>query len=383
MRFWRTALLASLLPSAALADGLVAETLNVVELDPVMKPHWIWVNDVSFTRPLDGRAYLVDADNGAFLGMVSGGYVQGPLQLAPDGKSFSMVSTYYSRGTKGDRTDVVSYYDVKTLGQTGETVIPPKQIKALPMLAASRRTDDDRFQLVTNFTPEQSMTVVDLKTRAVVGETETPGCTLIYPVGPRRFFMMCGDGSLQTVTIDEAGALSLGKASKPIFTEQDPAHEKPVRLSETEWLFPTFDSQAVVVDGSGPIPKVKARWSMLDKGTAEWRLGGIQPIAFHPGSKRLYVLMHVGGPATRQDPGTEIWVFDTATAKRVQRIPMEAPATAIAVSGDDKPLLYTAMFSVPDLVVYDATSGQKLRTIGELGNAISVLQPAPSAAPAG
>lgn len=380
MRFSRIAFLAGLVAMPAMAQ-LQPETLNVVELPEQMQPHWIWVNDVSFNRPLDGRAYLVDADSGAFLGMVSGGYVQGPLQIAPDGKSFSMVSTYYSRGTRGTRTDVVTFYDIKTLDQTGEVEIPPKQMKVLPLLAHSTRTDDDRFQLVTNFTPEQSITVVDVKARTLVGETETPGCTLVYPVDARRFMMLCGNGSMQTATLSEAGALTLGKASKPFFTEADPAHEKPVRLGPAEWLFQTFDSQAVVVDGSGPVPRVKARWSMIDKDTASWRTGGVQPIAYHAGSRRLYVLMHEGGPETRQDPGTEIWVFDAPSGKRLQRITMDGPATAIAVSEDNKPLLYTAMFTVPNLVVLDADTGKKLREIGQLGNAITVLQPAPVQAP--
>ena len=381
MRFWRTALLASLFTSPAMAE-LQPETLNVVELDAAMKPHWIWVNDVSFNRPLDGRAYLVDADSGAFLGMVSGGYVQGPLQFSPDGKTFSIVSTYYSRGTRGKRTDVISFYDIKTLDQTGEVEIPPKQMKVLPLLAHSTRTDDDRFQIVTNFTPEQSITVVDVQARKLIGETETPGCTLIYPVSARRFMMLCGDGSMQTATLSDAGALSLGKASKPFFSEKDPAHEKPVRIGPAEWLFQTFDTQAVVVDGSGPVPVVRKRWSMVDKDVAGWRTGGVQPIAYHAGTKRLFTLMHQGGPETRQDPGTEIWVFDTTSGKRLQRIVMDGPATAIAVSEDDKPLLYTAMFTVPNLVVYDAASGKKLRTIEQMGNAITVLQPAPIAASA-
>jgi len=378
MRLWGTALLASLVAMPAMAE-LQPETLNVVELDAQMKPHWIWVNDVSFNRPLDGRAYLVDADSGAFLGMVSGGYVQGPLQIAPDGKQFSMVSTFYSRGSTGDRTDVVSFYDMKTLGRIGEVVIPPKQMKVLPLLAHSVRTDDNRFQLVTNFTPEQSISVVDLQGRKLVGETETPGCTLVYPVGPRRFMMLCGNGSMQTATLSDTGTLTLDKASKPFFSDKDPAHEKPVRLSPTEWLFQTFDTEAVIVDGAGPVPLVKKRWSMIDKDVAGWRTGGVQPIAYHAGTKRLYTLMHEGGPATRQDPGAEIWIFDATSGKRLQRIAMDGPATAIAVSEDDKPLLYTAMFGVPTLVVYDAATGRKLREIGQMGNAITVLQPAPIA----
>ena len=36
-------------------------------------PHWVWVDDMSFFHMIDGRAYLVDADRGRVLGMLSTG----------------------------------------------------------------------------------------------------------------------------------------------------------------------------------------------------------------------------------------------------------------------------------------------------------------------
>lgn len=361
------------------AAPLVGEELYTVTLPDQMRPHMVWVNDVSFTRPLDGRAYLVDADTGRFLGMVSGGYAQGPLQLAPDGKSFSMVSTYYSRGTRGERTDVVTLYDFKTLEPTGEVVIPAKRFISLPLAASTQRTDDGRFLLIYNFTPEQSVSVVDLANRKLVGETQTPGCALVYPIGPRRFFMQCGDGSLQSVSIGENGALTLAATTTDLFDAADPANEKPVRIGPAQWLFTTIDSEVRIVDASGKTPVVTAKWSLLDKATGEWRIGSLQHAAYNAPLDRLYTLMHVGNRDTRKDPGTEVWVYSVKTGKRLQRIKLDAPATALAVSNDDKPLLYTALFGVDSLAVYDATSGAKLRDIGSLGNSISVLQPAPAA----
>ena len=87
--------------------------------------------------------------------------------------------------------------------------------------------------------------------------------------------------------------------------------------------------------------------------------------------------MHQGGRETRKDPGSDIWVFDVKTQKRVQQIKLAVPATSIAVSGDDKPLLYTIAFGSRDLTIYDASSGEKLRTVGELGESLTILQPAP------
>ncbi|WP_136162681.1 amine dehydrogenase large subunit [Sphingomonas flavalba] len=385
MNIWRiaasAALAAAIVPAAALAqtEELKSEEMYQVELADQMRPHWVWVNDVSFTRPLDGRAYLLDADSGQFLGMVSGGYAQGPLQITRDGKRFSMVSTYYSRGTRGERTDVATFYDIKTLDQTGEVVIPPKHFISLPILSTARLSDDDRFLLVYNFTPEQSVSVVDVAAGKLIGETATPGCALVYPVAPRRFFMQCSDSALQAVSISEAGALSLDATTTKLFSDDDPANEKPVRITPAEWLFITRDSEVRIVDGSGAVPKVKAKWSLLDKDTAEWRIGGLQPSAYHARSGRLYTLMHVGDRDTHKDPGTEVWVYDVAAGKRVQRIKLDGPATALAVSEDAEPLLYTVMFGVDELAVYDARDGTKRRGITGLGNSLSVIQPAPVA----
>ena len=58
----------------------------------------------------------------------------------------------------------------------------------MPMMANSELTDDERFLLIYNFNPAQSVTVVDTKTRKFVGEIETAGCALVYPTGPRSFF---------------------------------------------------------------------------------------------------------------------------------------------------------------------------------------------------
>lgn len=51
--------------------------------------------------------------------------------------------------------------------------------------------------------------------------------------------------------------------------------------------------------------------------------------------------------------------------------------TSLAVSGDADPLLYTILFGEPELIVRDPDTGEVLRTIGELGREMTVIQPAP------
>ena len=83
--------------------------------------------------------------------------------------------TYFSRGTRGVRTDVVTLYDAGTLEAVGEIPIPPKRSSNLPMIANAVLTDDERFLLIYNFNPGQSVTVVDTKTREVAARNRNPG----------------------------------------------------------------------------------------------------------------------------------------------------------------------------------------------------------------
>ena len=74
----------------------------------------------------------------------------------------------------------------------------------------------------------------------------------------------------------------------------------------------------------------------------------MQHLALHAGTGRLYSLMHVGGEYTHKDPGTEVWVYDLAGKRRVQRIALKDPATSIAVTRDAKPLLFSIFIGAPE-----------------------------------
>lgn len=354
---------------------IAAETLVSAQLNPLMQPHWILVNDVSFDRPLDGRAYLLDADSGRMLGMVSGGYVQGPVLLHPDAKGFSQVSTYYSRGTRGERTDVVTEYLIQDLKPGRETVIPPKTIKVAPLFAAAALTDDGRFLLASNFTPAQSISVIDRTTGKVVGEFATPGCGLIYPMGAHQFMAHCSDGSLELETLDDTGRLSRGKPSAPLASVNDPLIEKPVRIAQDKWLFISFKGEVKVISAPGGVPQVAASWKL--GGEDGWRTGGLAPFVYHRASGLLYVLMHKGGDGSHKDPGTQVWVYDVAKGERKQVIDLARPATTIAISPDGSPQLYAVMFGVDGVTVYEAASGKEQRQIADLGHTLSMVQTAP------
>lgn len=230
---------------------LPPEELTITQLDNVLRPHWVWVNDLSWNHMPDGRAYLLDADTGVLLGMISGGYSHSMLQVTPRGDRIAVPGIYFSRGSRGTRTDVVTLYDSRTLTPGREIIVPPKRLSALPFVGAMPLTDDGRFMLIYNFTPAQSVSVVDIEAGRFVGEYETPGCALAYPVGPRRFLMQCSDGSLQSASLSDAGVVTTGAASPPLFTYDNPATEKPVRIGATAWLFFNWLVKAMGSDPGG------------------------------------------------------------------------------------------------------------------------------------
>jgi methylamine dehydrogenase heavy chain len=370
-----------------------------VALPEARGPHWVWVADA-----LLRRAALVDGDTGAFLGQVPGGTgIIAPI-FSRDGRELYLAETHYARATRGARTDVVSIADARTLAPQGEVVIPAKRSEHTSWVGGSALSDDGRFLAVFNLNPATSLSIVDMAERRFVGEIDTPGCSLVYAAGPRRFFSLCADGTALLVKIDESGAATKAKSERFFDPDADPVMEKPVRRGD-EWLFVSFAGKVHGMDVSGPAFRFAEPWALAAEAAEErgWRPGGMQPLALHAASGRLFVLMHEGGADTHKQPGTEVWAFDLAKRERAQRIALRGPAAAfvleqleqepggaldwllqralpnegverIAVTQDDEPLLFAATGFPSTLAVYDANTGAHLRDVREVGVATSLIQ---------
>lgn len=383
---------------------------SVVTLAAPARPHWVVVSDFVLQR----SAFL-DLDDGAFLGMVSTGY--GVQEAAfPRGQAeFYLPETYFSRGTRGERSDVVSIYDTATLAPLAEIAIPPKRATNTLSMGNVALSDDERFLAIFNMTPATSLSIVDVQARRFVGEVAAPGCGLVYSGGPRDFLMLCADGALLRIALDEAGRPAQRERSAAFFDpNQDPVTEKAVRLGD-RWIFVSFAGQVHEVDVGSGAPRFETPWSLVDATERKqgWRSGGNQHLAVHEPTDRLYALMHQGGPGTHKDPGTELWVFDRASRRRLLRIPLRHPGIEIlgeslefgrdwvppfdgfydwlldyvvpnpgidrlAVTQDAHPLVVTSSERGGSLGVYDGLSGEFLRRIGS-GN----LSPSGLAAPFG
>lgn len=357
------------------APALPPDPMGVINTLPAASPHWMWVNDFVFPHMSDGQALLIDGDSGKFLGQLSTGFAFARIVIPRDGKVIYSPETYFSRGTRGERTDVVSLYDPKTLAVIGEIGIPPKRSSNMPMLANSALTDDDRFLLIYNFNPAQSVTVVDTRTRKFVGEVEIAGCALVFPTGARSFFSMCADGSLLDVRLDDAGQMSEQRRTARMFdVAKDPVTEKAVRIDDT-WLFVSFGGTLYPVSMTSAGLVAGETWSLLSASERQqsWRPGGLQQLAVHPGLKRLYAIMHQGPIDTHKDPGKDVWVYDLARKTRVGQLALKQPAGSIQVTPDAKPLLFAIFIGSSTTDVYDAVSGAHLRSIESIGTTPTIM----------
>jgi methylamine dehydrogenase heavy chain len=297
--------------------------------------------------------------------MLSTGAWGNAVEFAPDFSAIYVPEEYYSRGSHGERTDIVAIYDTTELKPIGEVIIPAKRATGLPHRAYQGISDDGRFVYVANMTPATSVSVVDVNARRFVTEIEIAGCNLVYPTGNRSFVSLCGDGTVQSVQLDEQGNLKSKTHSEKFFDpDKDPLTEKASRYGDT-WLFFSFNGNVHPVNFGGGKVQVEKAWPLFDdKERAKgWKVGGGQFNAVQQSLGRLYVIVHQGGPFSHKDPGKDVWVYDLATKKGIAQYPLVNPASNIGVTKDAAPLFSTDDPAKSAIDVYDAVSGAALRTI--------------------
>jgi len=339
---------------------------NVQQLAVPYADHVALVHDFAFGSLIDSKFVLVDVDTRAFLGMLSAGQFAS-ADVSADRREIYVGETYYSRGSRGARTDLVTVYGMASLAIEAEIEIPAKRANTVVNKANTAITDDGRFLAVFNMNPATSVTVVDLDRRAVTGEIPTPGCALVYATDARGFFMLCGDGSLLSVALDETGAESSRHRSSPfIDIDADPLSEKASRIGST-WYFPSFAGRIQEIDVAGT-PSVGETWWLTTPAErdAGWRPAGWHWSAAHPDGRLFVGMMPNGYPGSHKDPATEVWVFDADARSRTARIVLASPAIAIEVTADAAPRLLVANVEGA-LDVYDVGSGAHVHTIYDIG----------------
>lgn len=356
--------------------------------------HWIWVPD-----RLLGHSLLYDGDSGIVLGMIDS-----PLSLTPQPPILSTqrneiysVDVGYARGIRGARTDFLTIYDLETLAYKDEIVFPTNAATGNTSIAYSAAIGS-RFIGVFNQFPATSVSILDLDNRRFVEEIGVAGCSGIYPIDKLRFATLCGDGTATVIELTPEGRkANLLRSEKFFDTLEDPVFTSAGRIG-SRWIFVSFGGMVHTIDFSGATPEAEAPWSLhgKDAGPSTWRPGGLQLVAVHAASERLFVVMHEGGPGSHKDAGPEIWSFDLKERKRIGRIePPSLSATflggmlgiptdsfsftllewilpadrvhSIAISRDAAPVLFMRNAELGAVGVVDPENGQALRILGEAG----------------
>ncbi len=368
--------LTSCMATAVLAaEALEAESNDIATLSP-NPPHRF------FTGGFGHAGFVIfDGDSGKMEGSIPAGYIPN-LAIAPDNSQFFVSETYWAHLSRGKRDDQVSVFDAKTLKLVKEITLPGRALANKAQNFDINASGSRAYVYIMH--PAASVAWVDLRRQVLGGTVEIPGCALVFPWGERGFSSLCGDGSLATVVLADDGTAKVTH-TKPFFdANKDPIFEnsfvdrdtgRAIFLSYTGLIYPAQLGADTTVEKPWSIQQA-AGYPAPGTGVQElaWRPGGEQLAAYHKASGRLYVLMHTGNFWTHKQRGSEIWVLDTRKHVLLSRFALQPAPTSgaaeehlplysnIAVSQDEKPLLYLPTYSA-GIVVFDGSTGEELRKI--------------------
>lgn len=353
--------------AAAAQAPLAPETLTVIKA-PAPNEHRLYVADITIQHIVDNRLHVIDGEHFKYLGQFATGYA-GQSTLSRDRKELYVGTSYYPRLSRGERSDVIEIHDPVTMSLITEIAIPPRRAQALPYYGIMRTSIDGRWLFVQNVTPATSITVVDLKARKFAAEIPNPGCWVTIPseTAGNRFSTICGDGTLQTMVLNDDGSLKESTTSAAFFEpDDDPVYVQVQHLGADRHLLTSFQGKVHVVDLSQPTARAEAPWSLVGKADAKqnWRPGGYQLFAVNRLQQRLYIAMHKNGAeGTHKNPADEIWVVDLKSRKRLARLPGNA-AIALVVTQSAQPTLYA--LDAMKMAIAKFSVGDKPRLVGRM-----------------
>ena len=351
------------------AAELPVEPIPAVEKLPARHPAtWVYAHDVNFFSLPDAKIVLIDvaAKNRHYKGSIPAG--QFPSFIAATTRpELYVAETIYSRRVSGERTDWLTIYDKENLAPIGDLRLPGgKRGQLVTHKNTLRFLNDEKLLLLFNFTPAASVSVIDIVKRRLRGEVSIAGCSMIYPSGQLSFASLCGDNTMLVTHLDAKGKVKKQARTEPFFdADADPLFAKPARIGGMVY-YPSFKGMLQPVDMSGEAPVIGAAWSLVsdNERRQNWRPGGWQIITAHEGGGRLFALMHKDGfDGSHKQGGGEVWEFDAATGKRLQRRKLKTWGLSIQVTQHDDPYLVVVNAEM-NLDVYRAASGEWLRSIG-------------------
>lgn len=345
----------------------VSESHVVLKLKPT-SPHRLFVLDSAFPAAEAAKTYIIDGDAGKIEGSFNQAYWPN-FGMSADNKELYAVDTYFEKHTRGKRSDFIVVRDSETLNILSEIGLPNGRLLIVPKKYNFGLSPDGRYAYTYNLAPVTAIGVTDLKARKFLGDIETPSCGLVFPLPSNRFSSLCADGSVATYSFDAALKTSVQRLEKVFDGQNDPAFEHSGWDRKNQRLhLITYSGKVKSLDLSATAPKQLSEWSLQTDAEREagWLPGGWQFTHIHTDTQKMYVLMHQGKQWTHKNAGTQVWVFDLKTNKKIQTIELKEPVQSIAISQDATPLLYVIEESTKVLAL-DPKTGKEKWNLGVLG----------------
>jgi len=309
-----TAFLATLSP--AFAEDLAPEKVTSAKIPADLKR--VYLVDLTINHIVDGRVYVLAADNLEVKGMIELGFL-GLFYAPPKSDKLYVATTYYDRLTRGKRTDAITVYDANTLKAVDEILIPNKRAQPIEYRPLMSGSSDGKYIFVQNATPATSITVANIASKKTA-ELAAPGCYGTYPSikAANRVSTLCGDGTIGTYTLNDAGTEGKRAASEKLFDADTDAWFIHGEKNGDNYVFISFKGVMTTVSLEGEKAAKVDAFPIADGVEGNWRPGGYQPFAIDGGM--AYVLMHSNGAeGTHKNPSVEIWTVDLKAKKVVAR----------------------------------------------------------------
>ena len=120
-------LASAMFAQAATPPPLPIEPTGVIQTLPATyPPSWFLVHDAAFFHMGDGKVYVIDTAADTLAEQVKGTFnvalIGNIIQSAKRGEVYA-TETFHTRGSRGDRMDVLTVFDQQTLAPKGEVIL--------------------------------------------------------------------------------------------------------------------------------------------------------------------------------------------------------------------------------------------------------------------
>ncbi len=358
-RYSFTTLAAALVGGIALLNNAHAFTPETLTVEKNIAPGAnVLINQAEWGAA--SKIHIYGQESLRYKGSVSVGLTS-QILLSHDHKTLFTLSDYLKRFTYGPAESVVQIFDLATLTEKREIIVPTKAVKAIGMSQLLEQSADGRYLYVQNATPATSVTVVDLEKSAVISEIPTPGCYGIIPaMEGHRFTTLCGTGVLKSYALD--GNKYQTYQSSPIFdADQDPLYVQAERSKDGTLIIPAYSGTLYLIDDSSPTPSLVKTLDVTGGVAGNWAPGGYEVISYNAAHDTVFMIVHPDAhDGSHKDPSSEIWSYSLGKEKLVARSAAEG-LIAIETSQGNTPTLFGTHDEDESIVRYTPDTPGSLR----------------------